>query len=137
MIHSTRFLARLIGIFALVLAVTMFARGGAAAETMLADASAVLILAMITVAAGLALVLAHNVWSGGLLPLVVTLVGWLMLTKGTVLLFLTPATLQRIFGLAHYPEYFYAYLLPALLIGLYLTWAGFSTPSQPNLRSAA
>jgi hypothetical protein len=137
MIHSTRFLARLIGIFALVLAVTMFARGGAAAETMLGDASAVLILAMITVAAGLALVLAHNVWSGGLLPLVVTLVGWLMLTKGTVLLFLTPAMVQRIFGLAHYPEYFYAYLLPALLIGLYLTWAGFSTPSQPNLRSAA
>jgi hypothetical protein len=43
--------------------------------------------------------------SGGALPVVVTLVGWLILAKGLLLLFLTPE--------AH----------PGA-IGIYLTWAG-------------
>jgi hypothetical protein len=35
---------------------------------------------------GVAMVVGHNVWSGGALPLVVTPVGWLILAKGLLLL---------------------------------------------------
>jgi hypothetical protein len=31
---------------------------------------------MVATSAGLAVVLAHNIWNGGALPVVVTLVGW-------------------------------------------------------------
>ena len=43
---------------------------------------------VIATVAGLAIVLGHNVWSGGALPVVVTLSGWLALLKGVSLLFL-------------------------------------------------
>ncbi len=38
-----------------------------------------LIFAIIALAGGLAIVLANNIWSGGILPLLVTLIGWIML----------------------------------------------------------
>ena len=37
---------------------------------------------------GLAIVLGHNVWSGGAAPAIVTLVGWASLVKGLLILFL-------------------------------------------------
>ena len=49
-----------------------------------------LILGVITLAAGLAMVLAHNIWSGGALVVVVTLVGWMALIKSLSFLFLPP-----------------------------------------------
>ena len=46
------------------------------------------VLSIIIVAAGLAMVLAHNIWSGGAQAVVVTLVGWLTLIKGLLYLLL-------------------------------------------------
>ena len=81
--------------------------------------------------AGLAIVLAHNVWSGGVLPIVVTLFGWASLIKGMLLLVLSPETESRVFiaGLRfdQFPNLYAAFLL---LIGVYLTYAGFSSPIQ-------
>jgi hypothetical protein len=44
-------------------------------------------LGAITLAAGLAMVLAHNIWSGGALVVVVTVVGWITLIKSLLFLF--------------------------------------------------
>ena len=77
------------------------------------------------------MILGHNVWSGGALPVVVTLVGWLILAKSLMLLLVTPDALQQIFDHMQYGEHYYLYLAPSLVIGLYLTWAGFTAPS-PN-----
>lgn len=38
---------------------------------------------MVATAVGIAVVLGHNVWSGGWLPVVVTAVGWAALLKGS------------------------------------------------------
>ena len=89
-----------------------------------------LVYAIISLAIGLAMILGHNVWKGGALPMVVTLVGWLILAKGLMLLSVTPEALKQIFGHMHYGEHYYLYLAPSLAIGLYLTWAGFTAPSQ-------
>ena len=89
-----------------------------------------LVYAIISLAVGLAMILGHNVWSGGALPMVVTLVGWLILAKGLMLLFVTPETLNQLFDHMQYGEHYYLYLAPSLVIGLYLTWVALTAPSQ-------
>ena len=133
MSRLTVFLARFIGLFTVLLMVALVVRGSATVETAVADAPVMLDYAIISLAAGLAMILGHNVWSGGALPVVVTLVGWLILAKGIMLLSVTPEALQQIFDHMQYGEHYYLYLTPSLAIGLYLTWAGFSAPS-PNAR---
>jgi vacuolar-type H+-ATPase subunit I/STV1 len=49
------------------------------------DPSMIFILGLITLAAGLAMVLAHNIWSGGALVVIVTIVGWITLLKSLLL----------------------------------------------------
>ena len=81
--------------------------------------------------AGLAIVLAHNVWSGGALPVIVTLFGSAALIKGMLLLVLSPETEGKVFvaglGYERYPL-FYGLLL--FLIGAYLTYASFRSPTR-------
>ena len=131
MSRLTVFLARFIGLFTVVLVVAFLVRGSAGVETAVADGPVMLVYAIISLATGVAMILGHNVWSGGALPVVVTLVGWLILAKGLMLLFVTPDALQQIFDHMHYGEHYYLYLAPSLVVGLYLTWAGFTAPS-PN-----
>jgi hypothetical protein len=132
MSRLTVYLARLIGLFTVLLVAALLIRGSAVVESAMADGPLMLTYAIISLALGLAMVLGHNVWSGGALPVVVTLVGWLILAKGLLLLFLTPEPLTRLFERMQYGEHMYLYLAPALAIGLYLTWAGFTTPSSPR-----
>jgi hypothetical protein len=129
MSRLTIFLARFIGLSTVLLMVGLLVRGSAPVQTAVANAPVMLTYAIISLAAGLAMVLGHNVWSGGALPVVVSLVGWLILAKGMLLLFLTPAALTRLFEGMHYGDRIYLYLLPSLVLGLYLTWAGFTAPT--------
>lgn len=79
------------------------------------------------VTAGLAIVLAHNVWSGGVLPIIVSLFGWASLIKGMLLLVVSPETESRVFivvlGYEQHPILFAAL---ALLLGAYMTFLGFN-----------
>jgi hypothetical protein len=104
-------------------------RGPAVVEAAVADQPVMLTYGMISLAIGLGMVLGHNVWSGGLLPVVVTLVGWLILAKGLLLLALAPDTLAHLYGRMHRGESLALYI-PSLVIGLYLTVAGFAVPSR-------
>ena len=126
MSRLTVFLARAIGLFTVALVAALLVRGSAIIEELVADARVTLGHATITLAMGIAMVLGHNVWSGGALPVVVTLVGWLILAKGVVLLFFAPNAVSQMFEQMRYAERYYMYLAPALVIGLYLTWAGFT-----------
>ena len=130
MSRLTVFLARFIGLFTILLVVGMLVRGSAIIGVTVADGPVMLTYAIISLATGLAIVLGHNVWSGGALPVVVTLVGWLSLAKGLLLLLLPPEALTALFGRMHYGEHMYLYLMPSFLIGIYLTWAGFTSPPR-------
>jgi len=89
------------------------------------------IAGLMGVTGGLAIVLAHNVWSGGALPIMVTLFGWISLIKGILLLVLSPETESRVFivGLRYeqHPNLYAAFML---LLGAYLTYAGFSSTTR-------
>ena len=132
MSHRTSFLARLIGFYCLLAGLIMVVhREGmiAAVEGLVLDAPLLLIVGVITVAAGLALVLAHNIWSGGTLSVVVTLIGWLTLLKGLFLWLLAPPEAAHFYlQQLHYPQLYYLYAAATLLIGAYLTVAGFRSP---------
>ena len=133
MARLTVFLARFIGLFTILLVVALLVRGSASVAAAVADGQVMLVYAMISLAVGLAMILGHNVWSGGALPVVVTSVGWLILAKGLMLLSVTPDALKQLLEHMQYGEHYYLYLMPSLVIGLYLTWAGF-TASSPNAR---
>jgi hypothetical protein len=130
MLEKTRFLAHLIGLYCLLAALLMALQRDAwiaAVVAMVHDPPLMLLLGVMVVAAGLALVLTHNVWSGGALPVVVTVIGWLTLLKGLMFWVLTPAAaadfyLERL----HYAQFYYLYCGFSLAIGLYLTVAGFA-----------
>ena len=125
----TAFLARLIGLYCLVAACAMaFERDAwlAAVTALTGAAPLMLILGMLVVAAGLALVLSHNVWSGGALPVAVTVIGWLTLAKGLMFWALPPGSAADFYlTRLHYAELFYLYCAVSFAIGLYLTTAGF------------
>jgi hypothetical protein len=128
----TIFLARLIGLFALIQSLAMFVHKQPmveAATGLVHERPLLLILGMIALAAGLALVLSHNVWSGGAPAVVVTVVGWVILVRGVVLLVLPPDTVARLFEAFRFAELFYLYACITLLLGLYLTWVGFRRKS--------
>jgi hypothetical protein len=125
----TIFLARILGIFTILIVVALAYRGSAIVEDAVADQPVMLTYGMISLGIGLAMVLGHNVWSGGLLPVAVTLVGWLILVKGLLLLLLAPDQLAQFYGKMHRGEDLYLYL-PSFVIGLYLTWTGFSAHSR-------
>ena len=112
----------------------MMTRRQATVETvnaLLQNPSMMLIVGIITLAAGLAVVLAHNIWSGGALVVVVTLVGWITLIKSLFLLFLPPEMEAGLFlGQLHYRQLFYMYTTISLVLGAYLTYGGFTSSSD-------
>jgi hypothetical protein len=132
MSQLTVYLARLIGLFTVLLIAALLLHGGAMVETAVADKPLMFTYAIISLALGIAMVLGHNVWTGGALPVVVSVAGWLILAKGLLLL-LAPEALAGIFGRMQYGEHLYLYLAPSFMLGLYLTWAGFTAP--PPYRS--
>jgi vacuolar-type H+-ATPase subunit I/STV1 len=88
----------------------------------------ILVLGVITLAAGLAMILAHNIWRGGALAVVVTLVGWLVLIKALLFLFLPlGAEAECILRGLRHPQLFYVCMIPSLVLGIYLTYCGFSS----------
>jgi hypothetical protein len=124
----TIFLSRLIGLFALLLALSLLTHKQATEVTLTAlihNPPLLLIFGMVWLAAGLAIVLGHNIWSGGTLPVLVTLVGWLTLIRGLLLLFLSPAAAIGLFGVLHFEDLFYLYVAISLVFGIGLTYGGF------------
>lgn len=129
MFPLTIFLGKLLGLYCIILALAMMARkqsAVAAMNALIRNPPLLLYVEVIGLAAGLAMVIGHNIWSGGALPVVVTLVGWMMAIRGAVLLALPQDAVIKLFEVLRYEALFYVYMGATLLVGLYLTFAGFS-----------
>ena len=74
---------------------------------------------------GLVVVLTHNVWTGGLLAIVVTLMGWMLLLKAVVSLFFTHGSYKKLLHLIKFEQVYYPCALIVLIIGIFLTYYGF------------
>ena len=130
----TVFLSRLIGLYCILVALSMITRRQATLESvraLLHDPSMMFVVGVITLSAGLAMVLAHNIWSGGALVVIVTLVGWITLIKGLFFLFLPPGMEAEFFlRQLHYQDLFYLYGCISLGLGGYLTYGGFRSTAR-------
>jgi len=134
MSSRTVFLSRLIGLYCFLAALSMMIRKETIIETVTAllhDSPLMFIVGILTLVGGLAMVIAHNIWSGGAPTVIVTLVGWLTLAKGLLFLFLSPELEAEFFlGKLHYEKLFYVYTAISLVIGIYLIYEGFRARSS-------
>jgi hypothetical protein len=126
MSSRTIYLARLLGYYSIAVGLSMLLHKQAVVYMVTAlvdDPALIWITGVVALAVGLAMVLGHNVWRGGALPVVVTVVGWLSLAKGLALLFLPQAMFEGAIGGPRYGQMYYASPVLSLVIGLYLVWA--------------
>jgi hypothetical protein len=126
---STIYLSKLIGLYCILFPLAMAIHKQATVDSVAAlfhSPSVMLLMSIITVAAGLAMILAHNLWSGGVAPIVVTVVGWLTLIKGMTFMLLPLGNYnEMMLSWLRDPMLFYVCLTPSFLIGIYLTYEGF------------
>jgi hypothetical protein len=85
----------------------------------------VFLIGLITLAIGLALVLAHNIWSGGVLPIVITLFGWITLIRGLIFLLASPDVLASLFEKMNFEKVTNVAIAITAVLGVYLTDMGF------------
>jgi len=117
----TLFLAKLIGATLIVFAALIALRGRAIleiAKRMIDDPGMLMLSGALRTIAGLAMVLGHDVWSGGLLPVVVTLFGWTLFFSGLFLLLATPEQIQRMVAGMRLESRLGAYAAGVGLVGL-------------------
>ena len=129
----TVYLGKLLGLFTLITSFWLLIERQTAVSTipaLLGDRPAMVIFAIIALASGLAIVLAHNIWSGGVLPILVTLIGWVMVIRGVLFLFLPPEATLQILATMQFSRLFYVYLGIPFVLGIYLTYLAFTAPSR-------
>jgi hypothetical protein len=123
----TLFLAKLLGAVLLTMAAAMAARGPALAQTakrMTSDPGMVMIGGAMRVGLGLAVVIGHDVWTGGVLPVAVTLFGWALYFSGLLLLFASPERLIALVDGMKLERNLPVYAIGVGLVGLYFLGAG-------------
>jgi hypothetical protein len=120
--------ARILGLWILLAVVGMVANRQDTTDVLngfFASAALMWTTGVFTLLVGIVVVVTHNRWSEGALPLIVTLYGWIALVKGLTFVWL-PASAERAFYNAlHFNQYFYVYFIISLAIGTYLTYGGF------------
>lgn len=126
--NRTEFLSRLLGFYCTLIGAAMLLRGDSTVQVVqqiVQDAALMYVLGILLVMAGLAMVLAHNVWSGGPHDAVLALIGWLTLLKGLLFILLPPETEGAFFlDALHYGRMYRFYACASIALGIYLCWAG-------------
>jgi len=127
---TTVFLGRLLGLYLIAIAVAMLAsrrRALATLDEMARSGPWMLFSGMVAMAAGLAIVLGHNVWTGGALAVVVTLFGWAALLKGVSLLLVPPEQMAAAYKGLGFERFFYVWIGAVLVLGLLITLDAFAS----------
>ncbi|WP_146101964.1 hypothetical protein [Rhodopila globiformis] len=125
---ATIFLGRFLGLFCLLMSSVLLARPNeslAAISSMMENPGLILLTGISTTAGGSAMVVGHNVWSGGILPVVVTLLGWLTLIKGLAVMATPPHTLAAFYRAMNLPAWFRRYMAVIVVFSAWLTVASF------------
>jgi putative exporter of polyketide antibiotics len=127
----TRFLCRLFGLYCILLAAAMLTHRQAsisAVTTLVHQPAMLLLLGVIALLGGLAMVLTHNLWSGGGFVVLVTVIGWLILLKALLFLFLPlDSEADLVLNSFRYQQLFPVYMAITLVLGALLSYGGFAT----------
>ena len=126
---SMMFLAQLIGPSLLVVSASILTRRESMIpliETMMQNPPLVFVLGIIHFICGLAIVLTQDPSTGLTLPLVLVLLGWWIIARGVLLIFLSQDALWALFDAMELNKYCYASSAAGFILGIYLTYAGFA-----------
>jgi hypothetical protein len=129
MFTTTVFLGRLLGLYLVAISIGMLVskrRTLATLDEMARSGPWMLFSGLVATAAGLAIVLGHNVWTGGALAIVVTLFGWAALLKGISLLLVPPEQMAVAYKGLGFERFFYAWMGAVLVLGLLITLDAFA-----------
>ena len=124
----TIFLGRLLGLYLVAISGGMLAnrsRTLATLDEMARSGPWMLFSGMVATAGGLAVVLGHQVRSGGALPVVVTLVGWAALLKGVTLLLVPSERIASAYKAIGFERFFHVWMVAVLALGLWVTAMAF------------
>jgi len=124
----TTYLAELFGLYLALMGIVMIAKRQTMLELMAAFAdhrSLIYVVASVRVLIGLAIVVAHNRWSGTL-PTVVTLLGWSALLHGIAHLVSTQESERKVLAFFQRSGPYYGAAIVAVVLGLWLAYAGFA-----------
>jgi vacuolar-type H+-ATPase subunit I/STV1 len=125
----TTYLAKLLGLYCVIVSLALSLNKQSAIGTVndwMKSPPLTMLTGVITLTIGLALVIGHNVWSGGALTVTVTVLGWLTLIKGLTFLALPPARAARFYEALEYERFFFVYMGVTFVLGLYLIVSAFS-----------
>ena len=123
----TYLLAQVMGIYCLVVGASMFFQKKdfiRVVDEMAHSRAMLYILGFIALLLGLLVVLTHNIWTAGTLPLVVTLFGWVILLKGIFMMFTSYESTVKLIRAVKLEQITWLYVLILLVLGAYLTYAG-------------
>ena len=126
---TTIFLGKLLGLCLITISIGMLANRRRTLESLDAMARSgpwMLFSGMVATAAGLAVVLGHQVWSGGALPVAITLTGWAALVKGIALLLVPAERLADAYKGIGFERFFHVWMVAVLAIGLWVTALAFA-----------
>ena len=125
---TTIYLGKLLGLYMVAIAVGMLVnhrRTMAAIDEMARSGPWMLFSGMVATAVGLAMVLGRQVWTGGVLPILVTLMGWAALLKGLTLLLVPGERVAAAYRGAGFERFFSVWMVAVLALGLWMTWLAF------------
>lgn len=123
----TFFFAQFLGLIMAIVGISLFTQRRMYLEMVTAfreNRSSQFAASFIGLVLGSILLLTHNVWDGGMLPFLVTLIGWLMFLKSAAFLVLSTATLGRLLKPLAHRKAFVIAASAFIVIGLYLFLAG-------------
>ena len=86
---------------------------------------ALFVVALVSLLFGSVIVLTHNVWTGSSLDILVTLLGWLLVLRSVLLLFLPHGVIRKIVDWVRIEQTYYLVSVIALIVGGYLIYYGF------------
>ena len=125
----TYFYAELFGIVILITALAMVVNRHTTVMVVheLMDNRALLYVAgLMSLFLGVIVILTHNVWTGGALATLVTLIGWALLLRAALILFLPHGSLRNLVDSFKFEHIYYLLAFLALLLGIFLTYYGFA-----------
>jgi len=125
----TIYLGKLLGLYCIAIAIAMMAKKQGmltAIDALLRNPALLLVVDIINIAIGLALVIGHNVWTGGWLALAITLIGWASLVKGLVFICLSQERMLSLYAALRWEKNFNLYMGATLVLGLCLAGAAFN-----------
>ncbi len=132
----TLYLGKLIGIGLLLMCLALAARPKsslAAISSMMAEPGLLLVTGIFTAAAGVALVLGHNLWGGPPLVWAVTIVGWMTLLKGLAIVAVPSGRLAAFYKVINYPQRLMWVMGIGAIVGAWMTWAAFTATPQVSI----